>query len=398
MTTSMDAVILGAGPSGGAAAILLARAGWNVAIVERKVFPRRKVCGEYLSATNWPLFEKLGVAEEFRHLAGPPVTDVGLFSSRSMLSSRLPKPSGPTEWGRALSREHLDTFLLKKAAETGVAVYQPFSAVTMHQEGDLYHVAIESMTNREKQTLVAPVIIAAHGSWDAGTLPTQLTRDKPHPHDLFGFKAHWSNTKLADGLMPLLSFPGGYGGMVHCEEEKSSISFCLRRNVLERLRLKTPGDAATVAYEHVRQNCRGVRVTLDPATLVGPWLTTGPIRPGIRVKGDGGIFRVGNAAGEAHPVVAEGISMAMQASWLVVERLIPWKRAGADAQQLQAICDDYAQAWRSSFAPRLRASRAIAHWAMRPSVIGVTLPAIHLFPGLLSWGARLSGKATAIVG
>ena len=44
------------------AAILLARAGWSVVVIERKDFPRRKVCGEYLSATNLPLLEQLGVS------------------------------------------------------------------------------------------------------------------------------------------------------------------------------------------------------------------------------------------------------------------------------------------------------------------------------------------------
>ena len=44
--------IVGAGPAGSAAAILLARAGWSVALVERQRFPRRKVCGECIAASN----------------------------------------------------------------------------------------------------------------------------------------------------------------------------------------------------------------------------------------------------------------------------------------------------------------------------------------------------------
>ncbi|MEO8411175.1 MAG: FAD-dependent oxidoreductase, partial [Propionivibrio sp.] len=41
-----DVAIIGAGPAGAAAAILLARAGWTVALIEKRAFPRRKVCGE----------------------------------------------------------------------------------------------------------------------------------------------------------------------------------------------------------------------------------------------------------------------------------------------------------------------------------------------------------------
>ena len=73
MADAYDAVVIGGGPAGATTALLLARAGWSVALVERSVFPRPKVCGEFLSATNAPLLRHLGVAEAFLDLAGPDV-------------------------------------------------------------------------------------------------------------------------------------------------------------------------------------------------------------------------------------------------------------------------------------------------------------------------------------
>ena len=395
MSQSFDALVIGAGPGGGATALRLARGGWRVAVVERKTFPRRKVCGEYLSATNLPLFESLGVAAAFRECAGPPVTHVGFFAGSAVLRADLPKPAGTSEWGRALSRELLDTLVLRNAADAGATVFQPYSAIGLSRDHGLYRLRVESPVG-DVAELSAPVVVAAHGSWETGPLPTQLPRAKLRASDLFGFKAHFADSRLPEGLMPLLAFPGGYGGMVHCERGKASISFCLRRDVLTRLRAARAGDAAEVAFGHLMRKCRGVCDALEGAERVGAWLSTGPIRPGIRVRADGGLFRVGNAAGEAHPVVAEGISMAMQAGGLVAERLIIWKQAGGRVDALPAVGTDYAAAWRRSFAPRLRASRAIAHWAMRPSAVAISLPAMRLFPGLLTWGARLSGKATRI--
>ena len=71
METSFDAVIIGAGPAGSAAAIWLARAGWSVALVEKQAFPRRKVCGECMAASNRPLLDALGIGAAFEAAAGP---------------------------------------------------------------------------------------------------------------------------------------------------------------------------------------------------------------------------------------------------------------------------------------------------------------------------------------
>src|SRR5437764_691129 len=76
---SYDALILGGGPAGATAGLILARAGWRVAIAEKSVFPRRKVCGEFISATSLPLLFELGVGDEFLRLAGTEVRRVGLF-------------------------------------------------------------------------------------------------------------------------------------------------------------------------------------------------------------------------------------------------------------------------------------------------------------------------------
>ena len=71
MQTEFDAIIIGGGPAGSSAAILLARAGWSVALVEKQIFPRRKVCGECIAASNLPLLEALGIGVAFEAAAGP---------------------------------------------------------------------------------------------------------------------------------------------------------------------------------------------------------------------------------------------------------------------------------------------------------------------------------------
>ena len=141
---------------------------------------------------------------------------------------------------------------------------------------------------------------------------------------------------------------------------------------------------------HILESCPALRPVLESASLAGPWLSAGPIRPGIRHCYADGVFVVGNAAGEAHPAVAEGISMAMQSAWLLVDRLIASKDE-------QSAAREYNRDWRRSFAPRIRAAAAIAHWTMRPRLVAATLPLFQASPKLLTFGAWLSGKSKLVV-
>ncbi len=395
MSERYDAVVVGGGPAGSSTALLLARAGWSVLLLERKPFPRRKVCGEYLSATNLPLFRQLGIADAFLELAGPDVRRVGLFAGKAVVSAGLPVCREAGGWGRALGRETLDGLLLDRAARAGADVRQPWSPTFLVREGGHWHGRAECKTTGAALDFSTPVVVAAHGSWEPGPLPSQPIKASTRPSDLLGFKAHFHNSDLAPGLMPLLSFPGGYGGMVHTDSGRASISLCVRRDRLHAIRSGTkPAGEDVEAF--VRDACRGVRRALAGAVRDGDWLSAGPLRPGTRLRQPTGLFPVGNAAGEAHPVIAEGISMALQAGWLLAGELREWRADGARLEALPAVRGAYAAKWRRTFAPRLGAAALIAHWTMRPAVVQFSVPLLRLFPSILTLGARASGKARRV--
>lgn len=398
MNQTFDAIIVGGGPAGSTAAILLAQAGWSVALVEKHEFPRRKVCGECIAATNLPLLDALGVGAAFAALAGPALRHVGLFVGAHELTAPLPRDASVHPWGRALGREHLDSLLLQRAAAVGAILWQPWAVKRITRDGDAHVCQLSAAQSGAGATLAAPILITAHGSWERDPTGASVA-SAPRRGDLFGFKATFGGADIAPGLLPVLAFAGGYGGMVLGDHGRTTLAFCIRRDALHDCRARHPGvHAALAAAAHVHAQCQGVRRVLATATLVAPWLSVGPIRPGIREPWRGnGLFAIGNAAGEAHPILGEGISMAIQSAWLLCGLLLAQQAdlhcAGPrQANALNGIGRDYAAAWRRNFATRVKLAAAFAHLAMRPGLAHPLLPVLQRWPAMLTTGARLGAK------
>ena len=388
-----DALIIGAGPAGATTALLLAQAGWSVAIVEKKSFPRRKVCGEFISATSLPLLQKLGLADRYLAEAGPEIKRVGLYAGKSIITANMPPNENPShQWGRAFGRDHLDTLLLEAAIAAGAHCWQPGEIQTLQRDNNISH--CEILSNNTTSTITARTVILAHGSWERSLL------SKPAPEhksaDLLAFKAHFTNANLATDLMPLIAFPGGYGGIVHTDGGKITLSCCIRRDALQKIRKRYQLAAAEAVLQHINDTCAGARNILQHAQRQGMWLAAGPIRPGIRKRYKNENFYVGNLTGEAHPIVAEGISMAMQSAWLLAEILIAHQHeiiAGNNANAGEV----YAKRWREHFTTRIAAAAVFAQFAMRPWLIKPMLPLFSYFPRLLSLATKLSGKIKQVV-
>lgn len=399
MKTHYDALIVGAGVAGATAAILLARAGWSVAVLEKREFPRRKVCGECIAATNLDLLDALGVGEACAALAGPPLDRVGLYVGDAELCAGLPKLDGSVHpWGRALGREHLDTLLLRRAADLGATVCQPLAVRQVARGGGTY-LCSATPSHGTAVTLDAPVLIAACGSWEPSPCAPSRRRP-PRDSDLFAFKATYTGATLAPGLLPVLAFPGGYGGMVIADGGKLTLACCIRRDRLRQCRAARPGASAGEAVQALlEESCGGVRRVLAGARREGAWLAVGPLRPGLRAPwhAQSG-FAIGNAAGEAHPILGEGISMALQSAWLLCASLNRHRDRLLGGADPAPVGQDYARQWRRHFEGRVRWAAVLAHLAMRPAAAGGLLPILRRRPNLLTLCARLGGKVRRLAG
>jgi flavin-dependent dehydrogenase len=392
--TDHDAIIVGAGPAGSTAAILLASAGWSVALIEKQAFPRRKVCGACISASNLPLLAALGIGDTFARLAGPELREVAVFCGDRVVHAPLPAlPNARHPWGRALERESFDLLLLERARELGVSVWQPWSMRAIDGTAGDFRCSLEARPAQRLMELRAPALIMANGSWEAD--PDGNRRPTRRAGDLFAFKANFTGSHLAPGLLPVISFAGGYGGLVIAENGQLTLAGCIRRDALKACRAAAPGQTAGEAFErHLRTGTGALRDALKGARREGTWLGIGPIQPGIRGpwnRADGRLM-IGNAAAEAHPIIGEGISMAMQSAWFLCERLIAARR-NASADVLRQVGAAYASEWRRAFAPRLHLAASLAHLAMRPRLAPIVWPFLGRAPRLMTAIARGAGKA-----
>ena len=397
MTGEYDAIIVGAGPGGSTAAILLAQAGWSVALIEKQAFPRRKVCGACISAGNLPLLDILGISEEFSRVAGPDLRQVALYCSDRVIQAPFPAMRDTAHpWGRALGREAFDVMLLERARELGATVWQPCTLHRIDGHAGAFACQVKTRAGLDSHLLRARVLIMANGSWErdpGGTRPVVRRAG-----DLLAFKATFSRSGLPPGILPVISLQGGYGGLVIAENDKLILAGCIRRDVLKACRTVAAVRTAGEAFEgYLRRNTGALRDVLECARREGAWLGSGPIRTGIRSpwRSSDGQLMVGNAAAEAHPIIGEGITMAMQSAWLLSTRLIDAGRGGGSAHALRRASVGYANQWKRTFAPRVHYAAALAHLAMRPSLAPLASPLLGCAPGLLTTLARGAGKARA---
>ena len=395
--TRCDAVIVGAGPAGSTAAILLARAGWSVVLVEKQEFPRRKVCGDCIAASNFGLFDALGLGDRFAALAGPALRRVALWQGSTRLMADLPPATDPHHpWGRALGREALDALLLDQARSVGVRVMQPGMALSLSGPAGDQCLQVRNVESGEQQAVRAPIMILAQGSGQHRLAAPAAARRVRSGSDLLAFKANFQGAQLEDGLLPVLGFVGGYGGLVVAEQGVTTLACCIRADRLDALRRASPRQTAGEVVEAMlKRDCVGVAQALHGAQRDGAWLAAGPLAPGWHGRRGEAPFCIGNAAGEAHPIIGEGMSMAMQSAWLLCQHLLQADRptgrraTPAEASRWQAdVQRRYQAEWRRHFLPRLRLAAAFAHLAMRPALAGPLLALLQRWPGLLAWGAQ----------
>jgi geranylgeranyl reductase family protein len=323
-----DVVVVGAGPAGSIAALVLARAGVRVALADKAAFPRDKACGDLIGPRGVRLLEELGVA----------VPDAGtgsdlLVVGPSRRRARLPAFAGLTyaDHGMVVPRRDFDASLRAAAIAAGaVPVRARISAVDAASDG-----TVRALIGTDGTRLACDFVIGADGALSkVATLAGLLDPAAA----LWGFAIRgYLPAHVPLPLLVLLDarpwriYPG-YGWLFPGADGQANVGIGIgmgRRRTAAALRpdldrfvtlLRSQGDLAADAA---------------PGPVMGGWLRMGGTgtRPAAR-----NVLLVGDAAGLINPLQGEGIAPAMVSARAAAEAIVAGP-AGAGPGYTEALHD-----------------------------------------------------------
>jgi flavin-dependent dehydrogenase len=397
MRQSWDAVIVGAGPAGSTLAMLLARWGWQVAIVDAAVFPRQKVCGEFLSPAIWPLLRLLDLDHEVRHealaLQSVRLTLAGGRMAEASLAGR--EDLQPA----ALSRYRLDHLLLEHARASGAHVELGYRVRrVLIDEGRA--VGLEaSAVERASHTLEfrAPVIIAADGR--RSIVVQQTGRTTACRGDLVGFKRHFAAPTSNGGMsaagdastddlaLDMHCLQGGYAGL--CTVEGGAINLC---GVMPRKRLLAArGSIETALCTWAAAHPRIVNLIQGNSAL-DVWHTMPEVSQQAAFPTMDGVLYVGDACGTIEPLTGQGMTMAIAGAILAADFLSAHAGRPLNAE----LQTEYLTQWRNQFAASIRHTAWLGHLLRHPRLLDVLWPLQRFWPTLGTAILRTGYQATLV--
>ena len=314
--------MVGAGPSGSAAAHALAQQGLDVLLLEKSSFPREKICGDGLTPRAVKSLVEMGIDTTE---AGGFIRNRGLRIIGGKVRIELPWPDLATYPDYGLVRPRLDfDELLARAAQQAGARLQEQSNVTgpvLDEAGRVVGVTAKVGADKVQTTYRAPIVIAADGSSARLGLQLGLVKrdDRPmgvavrryfesprHDDDML---ESWLELRAPNGdLLP------GYGWVFGVGDGTSNVGLGI---------LNTTKAWQDTDYKKLMARWTGsmpVEWQFDEAHA------TGPVRGGALPMGFNrqphytrGLLLVGDSAGAVNPFNGEGIAYAMESGRLAAE-------------------------------------------------------------------------------
>ena len=333
MEGRFDVLVVGSGPAGSVAALVLARGGARVALVDKARFPRDKACGDLIGPRGVQLLDDVGITVPGAVRVGDMIV-VGPSGRRV----RLPCRSGLTYpgYGFAAPRSVFDETLREAAVEAGAEFFVGRAGEPLLQEDDTLGGFVLASGTR----LQAEVVIGADG---ATSRVAEVVGLVDPARVLWGFavRAYLDDPVDLPHIVlwepsPWRGFPG-YGWLFPGVDGRANIGLGL--GVLSD---RSAGAGATQRFDDFVEHLRrlGVLQGASRRDRLGGWLKMGMVGT---TAGRGRVLLAGDAAGLVNPLQGEGISQAMGSGRAAAEAVLagPGEAAGRYRRMLAATYAPY---------------------------------------------------------
>jgi len=356
-----DAIVVGAGPAGCAAATLLARQGLRVILLDKSAAPPPKICGEYLSPGCLRILNRIGALQLIREAGARPLSGMLIHTAAGRsLRATYPRGEGvgsPRIHALAIRRDRLDPILLDLALQSGVEYAPNFQASDLLRESERV-VGVRGRHRGRTSALRGRVIIGADGR--NSVVARRLGAVKRHPWlDKVALVGYAAGVVRAEDVGEIFLGADRYCILNPIAPDLTNIGFVINRREFHR-----PTDPAGFLRE-AGATLPGLGDRLTRARLVAPTRCLGPLaHHATRVAAPGALL-VGDGAGFLDPFTGEGIHAALRSAELAVESALPVLCGGhARPPELHG----YAVAWQRETKTKWRLCSALQHAIRRPIV------------------------------
>jgi flavin-dependent dehydrogenase len=368
VTDRWDAVVVGAGPAGATTALLLARAGASVLLIDRARFPRDKACSEYLSPATTEILERLG---------GDILAAVEGAAHAKLYGMKVVAPCGAAMCGRfrggprpysfALPRTTFDTILVAAAERAGAVVREGLTVENLVLDRGAVSGIVARAGNGTRETWPARVVVGADGLRSVVARRLDLVRSSP-PRRV-AFAAHVADVAGIDGVGELHVSDRGYVGLGPVGGGITTVALVLPLATV-RSEGRSGGRDFRRSFFAELEQFPGLAGRFDPRRLVRDVLATGPFAQWSRTAAapGGGALLVGDAADFFDPFTGQGIYAALRGAELAAQCLIPALARGVGAHIPASALRPYVRARRHTFVGKWLLERLIG--------VGVGWPAL----------------------